>query len=283
MGDKYRIAVFAHNEENGIQKTINSILCSFTDNEDFVITVLANGCTDSTVEIVRSMQQTCSQIVLREIQIGDKCNAWNEYVYSVCDDVFCHWFCDADVTFSRGSFQLMLRKLKRYEESVAVAGVPLSGRGKNKYCEMIKKEGVIFGNLYAVKSSFLAKVRDENFKLPVGFLVDDNLIGRIICTSIDRGNAPDFSRVVYDENAGYFVDSLNPFLFSDIRLYFNRLVRYRLGELQQEKLRPIPYSQFPEDLDDINRVIYSELANDPIPFRKFIDRGVVKRLEQKCR
>ncbi len=279
MDEKYRIAMFAHNEEDSIANAIESIFESFDESSDVRLFVLANGCTDRTVEIVRLLTDKYPQIKLIEILFADKCNAWNEYVYKYADDSFCHFFCDADVKFSLNAFQIMKKKLSENSDSHAVAGVPLTGRGKKKYLDMIKCDSVIFGNLYAVKKTFLEMVREKEFRIPSGYFVNDNLIGRIICTDIDRKNEPPNKyRVVYDLKAGYIVRSLNPFSLKDIRIYLNRLIRYRLGGMQQDKLRPLQYDEFPESMDDINLKIRDELKKSKIPVCDFVTRGVLKRL-----
>lgn len=278
---KINIAVFAYNEENSIENAIRSIYESLGDSIKFKTFVLANGCVDNTVEIVRNMTNHYPGLSVVEIEMGDKCNAWNTYVYDYADDAYCHFFCDGDVTFSKGAFERMYDKLLENDLSFAVAGVPLSGRGRKKYFQMIKEKSNIFGNLYGLKNEFLKLVRSKNFKLPIGFLVDDNLIGRIICTDIDRKNKPNKKRVVYDEHAGYYVRSLNPFSILDAKIYINRLIRYKLGELQQDKLRPISYNDFPVSLDSINNEILADLKTTNIPISNLILRGVVRRLENK--
>lgn len=278
MDEKWRIAVFAHNEEKSIAETLKSIFASFQSNSGLQIYVLANGCTDRTVEIVRGMMGGHPEIKLITIAMADKCNAWNEYVYQHADDSFCHFFCDGDVTFSLNAFQIMKKELMESSESHAAAGVPLSGRGRKKYVDIIEKfNGAIYGNLYAVKHSFLEKVREKRFKLPIGYLVDDNLIGNIIVTDIDK-NVGRKKRIVWDYEAGYRFKSLNPFSIRDIKIYWNRLVRYRLGELQHTKLKSLQYDEYPATMDDINRQILEDLQKTKIHPFNFIMKEVMRRL-----
>ena len=132
---KYNVIMFAYNEANNIEKSITSIY----NNVDVGLNcfyLLANGCTDNTVSIALKMKEQLKFEALEviEIKLGDKCNAWNTYIHELSDNVATHFFTDADVQFSENCFSQMHRKLTAApDETVVIAGLPLSGRNVDFY------------------------------------------------------------------------------------------------------------------------------------------------------
>lgn len=78
--DKYKedicVCILAHNEQKHIASTIKSII---NGNRDvyFDIVVYANGCTDDTTKIVKSLIQLYPNLRLRELEKASKSLAWN--------------------------------------------------------------------------------------------------------------------------------------------------------------------------------------------------------------
>ena len=116
-----RVALFAHNEEDRIGAALTSILNSFTAEDDLRVHVLVNGSTDGTIEIVRSFARSNPSIVPVELPIGDKCNAWNYYVYQLADESPCHFFMDGDVRCPPGVLERMWRELAANPEATVIA------------------------------------------------------------------------------------------------------------------------------------------------------------------
>ena len=122
------IAIFAHNEERTIRRCIDSVLTSSGYFERMRVFVLANGCTDRTVDTVRDITNSAPIVRLVDIPLGDKCNAWNIYVHELapCDtDIF--FFMDGDCWCPANTLESMACEVAHHPHASAIAGVPLSG------------------------------------------------------------------------------------------------------------------------------------------------------------
>ncbi|MFQ3237195.1 MAG: glycosyltransferase involved in cell wall biosynthesis, partial [Paraglaciecola sp.] len=104
----YNIVMFAHNEEKNITKSIESVFANVDDNLNAFL-IIANGCTDKTVSVIAKNKEILGfeKLKVVELTLGDKCNAWNHYVYSLAELVDTHFFVDADVKFSPLCFPKM--------------------------------------------------------------------------------------------------------------------------------------------------------------------------------
>src|SRR3712207_2065102 len=97
LPQRLRVAVFAHNVQASIRATLQSIIQSSPYGSDLRIYVLANGCTDRTLEHVREFQTAYPFIIPVVTSFGDKACTWNKYVYDYADESPCHFFMDGDV------------------------------------------------------------------------------------------------------------------------------------------------------------------------------------------
>ena len=125
----YNICMFAHNEERNIERSIKSALTN--SNQNLIsIYVIVNGSTDRTRHIVADMKVNHDQIELVELELGDKCNAWNHYTHLIAAEnpAKVHFFVDTDVAFTDQAFSVLFEKLIQSEIAVAIAGLPMSGR-----------------------------------------------------------------------------------------------------------------------------------------------------------
>jgi len=280
MSKQLRIAIFAHNEEESIESAILSVLDSTPTHWDRKVFVLINGSKDRTSQVVRNVQSIHPEVVPVELSFGDKCNAWNEYVYKYADDSFCHFFMDGDVRCSPQAIPLMYEALENHHEATAIGGVPLSGRNKQKYLKYMKRWNWIYGNLYAVKSSHLAKLKDANIKIPIGLMGNDNMITKFMAYCPSEPESLNFKQIIHCSNAGYVFDSLKPYRLRDIKIYFKRLSRYTLRTLQLEKLFHHSLDNMPRTMDDINLQILQELTGKILPFwdRKHAVRRILKAM-----
>ena len=78
--------MFAYNEQDNIETSITSVFNS-TDEKLNCFHIIANGCSDNTVAVANEVKQKLNfdQLTIHEIELGDKCNAWNTYVHELAD------------------------------------------------------------------------------------------------------------------------------------------------------------------------------------------------------
>lgn len=257
MNQTYNIVMFAYNEAHNIANSIRSIHTSVGKHlgQFFVI---ANGCTDNTAAVAEKIKRDLdfSQMHVIDIAIGDKCNAWNTYIHEYSGDHALHFFVDADVIFSENVFeQLYAKSQSALPETNAIAGLPLSGRNKDFYESLVKERHCIFGNLYGLTYRMINLIKSKSFRLPKGLNWIDSFITKAINTDLQFHPYNLENRVTYLQNAGYRFDSLSMFKLNDVKLYKNRIARYELGKLQEQYLDALPVSDWPQDMDEINKDI----------------------------
>jgi glycosyltransferase involved in cell wall biosynthesis len=278
----YNIVMFAHNEEKNIKRSVTSVLDSAgaSLNKLFVI---ANGCNDLTCSEIKKLQLFSSnyKLCLVELELGDKCNAWNHYIHDIVDDSPIHFFVDADVQFVDGTFERLSQHLANDTNANAAAGLPFSGRNQQHYLDMVKQGRCLFGNCYALKREFIETIRQKSFYLPIGLGWIDSAITKIVNRDLADIPNPKEGRIIYDLNSGYRFDSLSIFSKADRQLYVNRIVRYRLGKYQEKYLEKCSFLSWPRVLDKINTAVLNDIRANAKWFnildRYFVVRRIVKQ------
>ena len=109
------IVIPAHNEAQGIVRTLSTLLADAYEGE-FDVLVVCNGCTDDTAERARSIPQ----IAVREIDTASKIAALSEG--DRCSEVFPRIYLDADVLLTTDAARAMADALKGGD--ALVAGIP---------------------------------------------------------------------------------------------------------------------------------------------------------------
>lgn len=251
----YNIVMFAYNEANNLANSVTAVANNCDENLNKFYLV-ANGCTDNTVDVAEGLKQQLNfdKMEVINIELGDKCNAWNHYVHDVADeDTLCHFFVDADVVFSQQCFPLLLEQIAQANDSChIIAGMPLSGRNLEFYQSLVTERFCFFGNLYGMHQRYLKLVREKKFKLPIGLNWIDSFLTKAANTDIQfiPRNLPD--RVIHLDGVGFHFDSLSPFKWDDIKLYKNRIARYELGKIQETYLDEIDSNNWPLTMHGIN-------------------------------
>jgi glycosyltransferase involved in cell wall biosynthesis len=232
------VAVFAHNEQEHIQACLDS-LYSAAPGRELEIFVLANGCTDSTEDIVAEYARNHRGVRLVPIQLGDKANAWNVYIHDIAPERDTHFFIDGDIKACPEAFLRLHDALSLHPEAHAAAGFPTSGRSLEEWRRTMLRQSWLAGNLYALRGSFVKRVRQYRVRLPVGWVFEDGLVGALAKWDLDPSQAWDPRRIVPCLEAGFRFDSLSWFRLDHWRLYWRRRIRYSTGFYQDRILGAI--------------------------------------------
>lgn len=275
MSDLYAIVMFAHNEEKNIRQSVKSVFEN-TDEKLERLLVIANGCTDGTVAVLKDLKSSFAKLEYLDVVFGDKCNAWNLYVHEHASDANVHFFVDADVRFTRQAFPKMYKTLVENDSANAIAGLPFSGRNIDTYKKMVTEGWSLFGNCYGIKRSLVELVKSKSFRLPIGLGWIDSAITKIIYKDVDLHKKAIKGKIIFNENCGYEFESLSLLKKSDWSLYISRIVRYRLGKLQEKYLETIPFEKWPENLLEINQKVQDEIMTTRSYFN-ILDRHLVTR------
>ena len=263
---KYAGAIFAHNEERAIVRALESISPPDGDSGLHAY-VLINGCTDQTERLAKEFAEKNHWVKPIVIEIGDKANAWNVFVHNVEQCYAMCVFLDGDVEIEPGALNALCAQLLRSPEANAAAAIPASGRNRNQMAEYVTERRLILGNLYALRGEFVRRVQEAGVRIPIGYIGDDGIITSLVKWDLNPTGAFCDERVAPCVNAKFRYRSLSPFRPRDLRLYWNRRIRYSLRHFQHEMLVPILTAGGVRAMPDSVASIYLTRRNDIRTFR----------------
>ncbi|MEO0586676.1 MAG: glycosyltransferase family A protein [Planctomycetota bacterium] len=273
--------VFARNEAAHLPAAVASLLDDPAAPRIASVHLLVNGCTDDTPAVAARLADADSRVTAHELPVGDKCNAWNAYLHDITPalaadgDDATHVFMDGDVRCGPAAVQGLTARLADQPHADACAGLPLSGRNRDAMAKLVTDRRWLFGNLYAVRGTHVARLRDAGFRLPLGLMGNDHLITRAVKTRLPDATDVDDNRLTWAPGVGYAFDSLNPWNLADARLYRRRQVTYALRHEQLTLMGECPLDRLPRTMDPINRRVLDKLAR--MTFTPWDTRQAVRR------
>ncbi len=235
------IAVFAYNNAKTIQAALKSIVAA-TDHRDVSIYVLANGCTDTTIDKVRACSELMPNLWLVEIPEADKASAWNIFIHDLfpeeeASDFKTWFFMDGDVTLAPNSMPILTSTLDNSQNAEAVGGMPGSGRDMDAWRRRMVSNGMLAGNYYALRGSFVQQVRKAQIRIPVGLIGEDFFVSWMIANILWWDTEPERrSRCVFSGGAEFMFRPLSPLRLPDYKTYLHRKWRYTLRGFQNQML-----------------------------------------------
>ncbi len=238
----WSIAVFAHNESLTIQSALESVSAT-TESDELEVYVLVNGCTDSTVKKVRDCATTVSNLWLIEIEIADKANAWNLFVHDVLTPEHMKrtktiFFMDGDVTIAPNTLPVLAAALAEVPTAEAVGAVPASGRDRVAWRQRMVANGMLSGNCYGLRGSFVDYLRKQKIRMPIGLIGEDFFVSWLVSSDVWREDSAKNlgPRCIFHNDAEFFFRSLSRWRPADYKIYMFRKWRYTLRALQHQML-----------------------------------------------
>ena len=226
------VAIFAHNEERRIARCLESLTWAARDPSSIQVKVLINGSTDRTEEIVSGWAQSHPNVEPVVISLGDKANAWNEYVYSSLPLDRNHYFLDGDCWLPPFTLDVLEDE---FTHGAPLCVAPLPFNVSDSLREFLTRFSLPCGTMYGLSADFLRRLIAANIRMPIGFIGDDNLIASLVHSDLDDhfGN--------YDRSRVRIVDRVGPVAHRPgvreaFRLQRHRLRRYALRRVQMELL-----------------------------------------------
>jgi hypothetical protein len=172
-------------------------------------------------------------VKLVAIATADKANAWNHYVHEVGRESDVHFFVDGDTVVGDKAFRSLEQALAANPAANAAGALPLSGRNRAGWTQRMVRHGRLAGGLYALRGSFLTRLRQGSVRLPGGLIGDDLLVSCLAKESLTRqGFLQPSRRLVFARSAGFSFESLAWSRPRHWYLYARRLVRYRVRDYQ---------------------------------------------------
>jgi len=276
------IAILAHNEE----RRIGACLASLAGGPaEAAVHVVVNGSTDRTAAIARAVTQGRPNWFVEEYPQGGKARSWNRFLF---DELAAfspvHVFVDGDAEVAPGSVEALAAALAADPHANAASAVPLNGRNAAAYrAELIAGHG-LFGDLYALRGDFLARMQARGLRLPVDLVGDDSLVGALAKTDLGAESQWDDARVVPVPEAGFRCEpgALTP---AALRLQHRRLVSYSVRHFQNRIVSHLMRDAGPDALPERLADLYPEWLPRfaPRPRHWWFDRLALARIRRAAR
>lgn len=255
------IAVLCHNEERRIERCLASLL---PEAGSAPIHVIVNGSSDGTAEIARAVP--AANIMVHEYSKGGKSRSWNRFVFDTLTafaDV--HVFVDGDAEIVPGSIPALSLALTANERVNLASAAPANGRKAAAYRAQMRAQRGVFGDLYAVKGRFLARMKARDIRLPDDLIGDDGLIGALAKTDLENENYWDDSRVVVCETAGFLCEPVSITNWRTLRMQYRRMVNYSVRHFQNRIISQIMRQAGPAGLPRTLSSIYGDYRDQLVP------------------
>ncbi|MGH8597254.1 MAG: glycosyltransferase family 2 protein, partial [Gammaproteobacteria bacterium] len=127
--------------------------------------------------------------------------------------------------------------LDEFPNAKAAGGMPATGRDRDAWRLRMVQFGRLAGNLYALRGSFVRRLRERQIRMPVGLIGEDFLVSWLVATGIEsRAMLAEGPQCVFNPAAQFSFRSLSLARLSDYRLYLRRKWRYVWRALQHEML-----------------------------------------------
>jgi len=215
------IGIFAHNEDENIIRTLDSLVSQDIFEEkssktyNIHVSIIANGCTDSTVEISEEYLKKTPNIIgkVLEIEKPGKSNAWNEFIHSADSQLADYFVClDSDITFgNRVVISSLLDALAESNEaylSIDVAQKDTVLKNRKSIFEHISlffsglmRQGstAVAGSLYCARGEKLRQIT-----MPDGLPVEDGFLRAMLVTELFTQEDNNQRILVVDNVCHYF-------------------------------------------------------------------------------
>ncbi|RJG50639.1 glycosyltransferase [Motilimonas pumila] len=233
------ITIFAYNEADSITRCLESVANTLAKHARFSgrsqCVLVANGCRDNTVDIANQFALQHPWLKVVDICLGDKCNAWNEAVHQHTGVGNYYVFLDGDCFVGENAISNLVTQLEQDPRLNACSAVPQAKY--SLYRKEIVANGGIAGCLYALNADFVARIRQQNIRLPVGFIGDDSLVGALAHWNLEPlQNSWDKSLTQVCAGAEFSYDTTWLHALMSPRFYLRRCQRYSMRYFQNKLL-----------------------------------------------
>ena len=280
------VAIFAHNEARHIGACLASLPL---ERRDIAVHLLVNGSTDATAAIGRAVAARHPGLTVHEFAEGGKAHTWNRFVHEVLADPLpgAVIFMDGDARIAPGSFDALVQALRDQPRANAVAGLPLNGRSHGRYQAMLRADGGLFGDLYALRGRFLQRIREDGLRLPMDLIGDDGLIAAWAATDLGTDADWDRARLGHADAAGFLCEPVSALSPRSWRLQYRRMIAYAVRHFQNRIVSHIMRAQGPAGLPERLATLYPDwlprLAPRPGPVNGCFDRLALRRMARAAR
>ncbi|WP_420607687.1 glycosyltransferase [Novosphingopyxis sp.] len=249
------ITVLAHQEERRIALCLESLPLA---DPGVAVHLVVNGSRDRTAELGRGVARLFPRLQVHELQPGGKSRSWNRFNFDMLPEFGrTHVFVDGDAVVAPGSIAALDGALAKNPLANAASGFPLNGRGAAHYTESIRRERGLFGDLYALRGSFLARMKVEMIRLPVDLIGDDGLVGALAKTDLENEDHWDDQRVMPVRGAGFYCEPVSLWQPGGFVMQYRRMINYSVRHLQNRLVSQIMRGEGPTGLPERMSSLYT--------------------------
>lgn len=274
------VGIFAYQEERRIGVCLSSLPL---DRPDTIYHVLVNGSTDASAARALSAAGGRSNVLVHDLAAGGKSRTWNHFVHDLLiGDDQAVIFLDGDAEIAPGSIDRLVGALEKKGVNAASA-MPLNGRLASRYRDMLREEGGLFGDLYALSGDFVNRVRARGLRLPEDLIGDDGLVAAWAHTDLSTDAAWERERIAACEDAGFLCEPVRLARPLTWKMQYCRMINYSVRFFQNRIVSDIMGRDGPGGLPHELRALYPSwlprFAPRPGPTGLF-DRKALARMRQ---
>lgn len=105
---------------------------------------------------------------------------------------------DGDVTLTPDTLPLLASALDQVPSAEAAGAMPATGRDRDAWRRRMVENGMLAGNCYALRGSFVKALREREVRMPVGLIGEDFFVSWLVASDLWRGKVPsDEGHVVF--------------------------------------------------------------------------------------
>lgn len=272
------IAVLAHNEERRIADCLASLPLG---DPGVAVHVVVNGSRDRTAQIARGF----AGVTVHDYAEGGKSRSWNRFVLDtpgLAADTYV--FVDGDAQILPGSVAALVQALADNPAANAAAGMPGNGRNAEAYRREMAASHGLFGDLYALRGSFVERMRAQGIRLPDDLIGDDGLICAMAKTDLANEDDWQDARVVPCPQAGFLCEPTRLLSPATLRVQYRRMINYSLRHFQNRIVSQIMRGEGPAGLPRLLAPHYAawlpRIAPRGHPLWWWFDRQAIRRMER---
>jgi len=239
MGPPWAVAIFAARESAATLEDTVSAAARAAAGRACRIDVLVNGNPELARELASRLQngsssfQTGLHIRVWFLEVGDKAQTWNTYVYRLYPGSELTFFVDGYARLEANALRELSLGLQGDQQALAASGVPSCGASARRHASAMLREGGIHGSLFVLPKQTMNEIRRRKFRLPMGLYRTDSLIGAVLNFGFDpAANAWNPTRIRVQANATWQYTPLRWWRLNDLKTHWKRRGRQLQGVLE---------------------------------------------------
>jgi glycosyltransferase involved in cell wall biosynthesis len=249
------ITVLAHQEEARIATCMRSLPLG---DDAVAIHIVVNGSTDKTAGIARDIASGYANVNVHEFAEGGKARSWNRFMFDTLARFHAvHIFVDGDAEVAAGSIAALASTFVSDAYANAASALPLNGRKAEHYQDAMRQEHGLFGDLYALRGDFLARMKAAGIRLPDDLVGDDGLLAAMAKTDLKSEANWDDNRLIVCEGAGFLCEPVRLLATPSWRMQYRRMINYSVRHYQNRIISKIMRGPGPAALPKQMLELYS--------------------------